>query len=322
MMNSIVIFFRFLLRHKWKIMLTISLTLVFLVALFPLGDLNDLISSQVSKQTSNRVFLQFDNMSLNPVAPAISLEKVYVETEQLSALTSEEVSVSPSLAALIARKPGGTLTAKGFLKGEVEVSLKPAAAAANGNDRSEISLNAQNINLKDAREVANISLPIKGRLNLTSNAVADLTMSEQPDVDLNLTITAFELPATSVSLQDFGQISLPEIKLSRIDLKGRLSNGKFQIESGKLGGTEDEFYGDIKGDLNLSFQNIQGQVVPILGGYDISLDLKATAGFQEKAKFFLSFLDGYKTQAGNITNYKFKIQASGAGMPPQFTPLR
>ena len=321
MMNSIVIFFRFLFSHKWKIVLTLALTLVFLIALFPLSDLNDLISSQVSKQTNNRVFLQFDNMSLNPLSTSVSLEKVYVETEQISSLTSDEVSISPSLAALIARKPGGTLTAKGFLKGELEISLKPAGSV-NGIDKSSIDVNAQNINLKDARVAANISLPIKGQLSLTSHAVADLTMTEQPEMDLNLTILKFELPSTSVSLQDFGQINLPEIKLGKVELKGRLANGKFQIESGKLGTAQDEFYGDVKGDLNVSFQNMQGQIVPVIGAYDISLDLQAAPSFQEKAKFFLSFLDGYKSQSGTNTNYKFKIQATAMGMPPQFTPLK
>ncbi|AGH95747.1 type II secretion system protein GspN [Pseudobdellovibrio exovorus] len=321
MMNSIVIFFRFLFSHKWKILFTLSLTIVFLVVLFPLSDLNDLVSSQVSKQTQNQVFLQFDKMSLNPVPVSLSLENVYVETRQLSALTSDEVQVQPSIAALLARKPGGTLTAKGFLKGNVEVSLKPANSNG-GAEKSEIHLSAQNINLKDAREVANISLPIKGQLNIESHAIADLTMGEQPEMDLNLLISKFELPTTSVSLQDFGQLSLPELKLARIELKGRLANGKFQIESGKLGTAQDEFYGDVTGSLNLSFQNMQGQIVPVIGAYDLSLDLKAAQSFQDKARFFLSFLDGYKVQSGSTAAYKFKVQAAAMGMPPQFIPLK
>lgn len=321
MMNSIVIFFRFLFSHKWKIVFTLFLSVVFIVILFPLSDLNDLVSSQVSKQTQNQVFLQFDKMSLNPIPVSLSLENVYVETRQLSALTSQEVRVQPSIAALLARKPGGTVTAKGFLKGEVEVSLKPASS--NGAvDKSEIHLNAQNINLKDAREAANISLPIKGQLSIESHAIADLTMTEQPEMDLNLVISKFELPSTSIALQDFGQLSLPELKLGRIELKGRLNNGRFQIETGKLGTAQDEFYGDVTGNLNLTFQNIQGQIVPVIGGYDLSLDLKAAQSFQDKARFFLSFLDGYKVQSGATAGYKFKVQASAMGMPPQFIPLK
>lgn len=321
-MNGIVIFFRFLLQNKWRILLTLVLTVFFLVFLFPLSDLNDYVSAQVSKLTNNRVFLQFDKMHLSPVGTGISFEKVYVETQQLSALTSDELSVSPSITALIARKPGGTVHAKGFLKGELEVSLSPAKSNTPGVEKSKIELNASNINLKEARQVANISLPIKGQLSLTSQAVADLTMTEQPDVDMNLVITNFEMASTSLALRDFGQINLPEIKLGKIELKGRLANGKFQIETGKLGTSQNEFYGDVKGDMAVSFQNIQGQIVPVIGAYNISLDLKAQQSFKEKAKFFLTFLDGYKIESGSTTNYKFKIQASAMGMPPQFIPIR
>jgi type II secretion system protein N len=321
-MNSIVIFFRFLFRHKWKIMLTVSLTLFFLVFLFPLSDLNDYVSTQVSKLTRNTVFLQFDQMHLSPLTTSVSFEKVYVETPQISSLTSEELSFSPSIAALISRKPGGTVTAKGFLKGEVEVSLHPAKSNTPGIDKSKVDIVASNINLKDARLAANLSLPIEGQLNLTSTAVADLTMTEQPELDLNLSVLKFKMASTSLSLRDLGQINLPEIKLGKIELKGRLANGKFQIENGKLGTSQDEFYRDVKGDLALTFQNIQGQIVPVIGAYNISLDLKATAAFKEKAKFFLTFLDGYKIESGSTTNYKFKIQATAMGMPPQFTPLK
>ena len=105
-------------------------------------------------------------------------------------------------------------------------------------------------------------------------------------------------------------------------LKGRLAAGKFVIESGKLGNPTDELHGDIKGDLGLTFQNRGGQIVPLLGGYNIDLNLSATPAFKERAKFFLGFLDGYKTELPNGTVYKFKIQAASAGMSPQFTPLR
>ncbi|MEQ1723709.1 MAG: type II secretion system protein GspN [Pseudobdellovibrio sp.] len=321
MMNGIVIFFRFLIKHKWKIVLTFSMTIAFLVLLFPLSDLNDLISSQVSKLTNNRVFVQFDKMHLNPLTTSISLEKVYVETPQISSLTSEELSLRPSIAALIAKKPGGTISAKGFLKGDLEISIHPTSSA-NGVDKSKIDINANNISLNEAREVANISLPIKGQLSLTSQAVADLTMTEQPEVDLNLTIMKFELASTFVPLNDFGQIALPEIKMSKVELKGRLSNGKFTIETGKLGSTQDELYGDIKGDLSVSFQNINGQVTPVIGAYNITLDIKAKPSFKDKAKLFLSFLDGYKVDSGAVSNYKFKVYAAEMGMPPQFTPMK
>ena len=117
-------------------------------------------------------------------------------------------------------------------------------------------------------------------------------------------------------------MNLPEIKLALIELKGKLANGKFTIESGKIGSNKDEFYGDVKGDLGLTIQKLGGQIVPVIGAYNISLDMKANSAFKERAKFFLSFLDGYKKDLPDGTQYKFKIQATAAGMPPQFTQLQ
>jgi len=322
MMNALVIFFRFIFRHKFKIILTFFLSLFFFVFLFPLSDLNDYISAQVSKYTGNTIFLQFDKLSLQPLNAALNFDKVYVEAPAVSALTAEELLISPSLPALLARQPGGTLTAKGFLNGELQISLVPGPQSASGAARSKINLTASQISLKSVREVAGMSLPIKGELNFTGQALADMALAEQPELDLTLLINRFELPASSMSLQDFGLINLPEIKLSRVELKGRLAGGKFQIENGKLGAEKDDFFGDIKGDMNISFQNMGGQVVPIFGAYDISLDLRASPAFQEKAKFFLSFLDGYRSESATGTHYKFKIQAASQGMPPQFAPLR
>ncbi len=323
MMNGIVLFFRFIIKHKWKILLTCTMTIWFLVLLFPFNDLNDTISAQVSKLTNNRIFIQFDKLSLNPFSSSLSLDKVFVETPTLATLTAEKLSVSPSLSALISRKPGGTLAAEGFLKGDVQIQLSPMPKGASAIEKSKIDASGKNINLKDLRELVSLGLPLKGQLQFNSQAVADLTFVEQPEVDLAVTIQNFELPPASVSLADMGRINLPEIKLGMIELKGKLIGGKFSIETGKIGTSKDQFYGDIKGDLGITFQNLNGQVVPLFGAYSISLDLKANAAFKERAKFFLGFLDGYKSElAGGSTAYKFKVQAAAAGMAPQFTPLR
>jgi type II secretion system protein N len=323
MMNGIVRFVRFIIEHKWKILLTLTLTIWFLVLLFPFNDLNDTVTNQVSKLTNNRVFIQFDKMSFNPFSTTLSFEKVFVETPQISTLSTDKLSVSPSITALMTKKPGGTLIAQGFLKGDVEIHLKPMPKTDSGVEKSKIEISGQNISLKDLREFAGLELPIKGKLQFNSTAIADLALTEQPEVDVSMTIQNFELPPSSISLQDMGRMNLPEIKLGVVELKGKLAAGKFLIETGKVGTTKDEFYGDIKGDLGLTLQNMNGQVVPIFGSYSISLDMKANRGFRERAKFFLSFLDGYKAELPNGgAAFKFKVQASAAGMPPQFTPLR
>ena len=296
MMNFIIYSFRFIFRHKFKVMVTFGFIFVFLLVLFPINDLNDLITAQISKLTNRKVFIQFDAMSLNPLGPKLTLEKIFVESGNLPTLTVDSLSLKPSLAALVSQQPEGTLSAEGFLKGDLQISISSATKSEAGNARSRIEAHAKNLNLKDIRELANLPVPLLGKINLSSTAIADLTFQEQPEMDLNLTISKFEMPSTSVSLADLGRVNLPLIKMGHIELKGKLAGGKFLIESGKLGTPADELYGDVKGNLGLTFMNAGGQVFPVMGGYNIDLNLKATAGFKERAKFFLGFLDGYKTE--------------------------
>ncbi len=322
MMNAIIRSLRFLFRHWLKIVLTFWFAVIFMFVLFPVNDLNDLITMQVSKLTNKNVFLQFDSISLNPFGPKVTLEKVSVDSGDYPTITVNELSASPSFSALMSKRPEGTLSAQGFLKGDVNIQLKAGPKTDAGLQRSKLDVQAKNINLKDVRELASLPVALQGKLNLSSTVLADLTFTEQPDGEVSLTISKFEMPGASVSLADLGRVNLPEIKLGQIELKGKLAGGKFLIESGKVGLPTDELHGDIKGDLGISFLNRGGQIFPVMGGYNIDLNLTATSAFRERAKFFLGFLDGYKTEMPNGAAYKFKISATAAGMPPQFTPLR
>ncbi|MGZ3724243.1 MAG: type II secretion system protein GspN [Pseudobdellovibrio sp.] len=296
-------------------MMVLILTVFFLFVLFPLSDLNDLISSQVSKLTQNRVYFQFDQMHLNPFTVSLGMDQVLVETPQISNLTSDNISISPSIMAAFKRKPGGSFTASGFLKGDVEVNVSPSG------EKSKIEIVAQNISLNEARQVAQFPLPLKGQLSLTSQALADLTLAEQPEMEVNLTVMKFELPSTTVSTAMMGSINVPQIQFDKVELKGKLANGKFQIESGKLGSSKDDFYGDIKGEIGLTLLNVQGQVIPQFGHYNVTVDLKANSSFQQRAQLFLSFLDASKSMSGSTAQYKFNL--SGDPMAPfQLTPIR
>ena len=321
-MNFIILSFRFIFKHKWKFFSTLCLTLIFLFILFPINDLNDLITSQISKFTKKNVFVQFETISINPFVPKITLEKLFIEGQTFPTITTENLSMSPSLNSLFSKQPEGSVMAQGFLKGDIQVSVKAAASSDSGLKRSRIELQAKDLNLKDVRELANLPMPLLGKLSVTSSAIVDLTFTEQPEMEINLNILRFEMPSNSVFLGDLGRVNLPNIKMSLIELKGKLLAGKFTIESGKLGNANDELFGDIKGEVNLTFTNAGSQIVPVLGGYDIDLNLKASSAFKEQAKFFLGFLDGYRTDLPDGARYKFKIKSVSANMPPQFTPLR
>ena len=315
-MNSIIIGFRFLLKHKWKISLLFVLTSVFLFVLFPLGDLNDFISSKISQATNNKVFLQFEEMHLNPLTTTLNLDKVIFETEQLDGLTIEKLSATPSIMALIAKQPGGKISAEGFLGGTLNLKIIPAE-----KNKSELNLTAEKISLKEIKKLVSSNLPISGTLELTTNLIADPAFADQPEGDIQAKIQKFEMPSTSIQLPDLGSINLPEIKFSTIELKGKLQGGRFLIETGKLGSNTDDFSGSIKGDIGVVIQNMNGQMKPVVNSYNLSIDLQAKPAFKDRASFFLNFIDQYKKEESGVTRYKFKLLSTGPGIPPQFSAL-
>ena len=60
--------------NKFKFVVLLFSTVVFAFILFPFDDLSDLVSTQVSKATSGRVYVQFDHMNLSLLPLGLRLE--------------------------------------------------------------------------------------------------------------------------------------------------------------------------------------------------------------------------------------------------------
>jgi type II secretion system protein N len=319
-MNPVRKFIQLLLRNKSKFVLTGVATVVFLFILFPFEDLSDLVSSKVSEATQNSVYLQFDNLHVNlfPL-PHLYLEQVHIETIKTPSLTAQELTITPSWSSLIAQKPYGQINAHGFLKGDLELKLNKGQKTESGLERQRIDVKAEKISLKDVRELAQLPIMIKGQLNLTGSALADLSFQEQPEVDLNLNIVNLELPPGTLNTA-LGPVNLPELKLAQIELKGRLVGGQFIIEEGKIGQSSDEAYGTVRGKMAV---NIQGpSMTPQLGAYSFDIDLTVKKSFQDRASLFLSFIDAQKKSMGDRSQYRFRISAPGLGLTPSIGALQ
>lgn len=321
-MESLAKLFHLLLDHIWKFFLLMFSTSFFLFVLFPLGDLSDLISSQVSKLTQNQLYLQFADLrfSLLPKS-GVALENVYIEAQGLPPLKAEELVMTPSLMSLITQKPAGTVTASGFLNGNVEISLSPGQKSDNGVERQKIVLNAKTLSLNELRQITQLPFLLKGNLSASSTALIDLTFHEQPDVDINLKIDRFELPSSNVQTV-MGPLTLPELKLSSVEIKGRLSGGRLLIENGVIGKGNDELRGTIKGSIALRLENRGRGLVPVLGSYDFDIDLTVQKSFQERAGLFLTFIDNHKSVTPEGARYRFKVAAQSLQYPPNVTTLR
>lgn len=311
-----------LLNSKLKILVMFFSALVFLFVLFPFNDLGDLVSSQVSRLTANRLFLQFEElkMSLFPT-PGVKFEQVYVEAAGLSGVSAKEIKFAPSISGIIAQKPYGSVNAKGLFKGDVLISVKSGSRTEAGLERQKLEISAQKISLQDLHDMTRLPVMMKGNLNLETIAMVDLTLSEQPDVDVNLSVSQFELPPANV-MTPMGPLTMPDLRLSSIEIKGRLAGGKLIIESGQIGKDGDELRGTVSGNLDLSLTNVGGAITPILGGYDFKLDLRAKRNFQDRAALFLSFIDNYKTATPDGAQFKFRISAASTMIPPTIGAAR
>ena len=263
-MNYLIRFFRFIKNNFGKIFLTLIFFVVFAVVLFPLGDLSDFVSSKVSTLTGNQIYIQFDKLHINPLSPSIGMDNVLLETKTIENLTITHLSASPSILALISKKPGGQVTAEGILSGNAVIKINPSNAKNKAdNPKSNVEISLDKISLKDLRHTLDLSLPLSGRLKLNAQALVDLTFAEQPDGDLIATIQNFELAGGNINLPDMGSLNLPEIKFSSIDLKSKYQAGKYVIDTMRLGTASDDLSGTVKGDLNLVVQNINGQMLMV-----------------------------------------------------------
>lgn len=321
-MEHVKSFLKWLFRHKGKYLVAILSAILFFLILFPLGDLSDLVSSQVSKLTANQVFLQFQDlrMSLFPNA-GVAFDDLFLEARGFPPIKSKELVFTPSVSSLIFQKPAGSVVAKGFLHGEVEASLGPGKKSDNGTDRQHITVKAHSISLAELVDLANLPLQLNGSAQLESDAQVDLSLQEQPEIELLLKLDRLQLPTSNLQTA-MGPLTLPELKLSSVELKGRLSAGRFIIETGQIGKDSDEIRGSIKGNISIDLKSKNGTVTPIFGAYQFDVDLHVKRNFQDKASLFLTFIDQYKNPTSDGAQFKFKVSGTDPQNPPSMSVLR
>lgn len=314
-------FFSLIWSHKLKYFVSTLAFFIFVLLLFPYDEVGDFAGVQIAKATQNQIFVQFEKLKLGLFPDAmVGAEKLSFATPQINEIRADSVEVRPSLTALLMQKPEGQLVATGLFRGDVLVDLKPGKKTEAGTLTHHVSLKAEKLNLSEIHKVAELPLLLKGRINLTTSGTADPSFQEQPDFDIDLSVDNFELPAGSVETM-MGPLNVPDLKLTTLQLKGRLSAGRFLVEKGVIGKPGDEIFGSASGNISILIQN-KGQIQPVIGAYQFDIDLDAKKSFQDKAALFLSFLDAYKTPTAGGAKFKFKLNATSPQMPPSISALR
>jgi type II secretion system protein N len=322
-MKYIGLLIDFLKNNKKKVFLGLLMYVVFLFLLFPFSDLGSYVTTQIAKFTQNQVFLKFEELhfSLLPT-PGLELSNVKVQGLQFPPLTSDSVTVAPSIAGLLSFKPGVSLSAKGLFNGDLDVTTRGGSKAPSGAMKQNISVGAEGIELHKLAEVFALPMDLEGKMNMDSKAVIDPSFSEQPEGQLDLKAVRVNISSASVPTP-IGALSLPDTKLQELILKGQLSKGELNIEKAQIGTPQDELYAQIRGTMNVQFQTAGGQVNVNPGAFDLTIQIKTKPSYQAKAGLFLGFLEAYKkSETPQGREYIFKVAGPNFYAPPRMTPAK
>jgi type II secretion system protein N len=316
-------------QHKMKFFMFYVLSAVFFILFFPFGDLSDKITTEVSAATGNSVYVQFDDLSLAMIPqPALKMVNVVAELQQAPELFMTELSVAPSLAAIFKRKPMGRAYAEGLYQGNLDVHVSGSSKI---KDDSAISTQVDftNFNIKDLIK----ALQKNQNLPLTASGVGQLqaqidfmpNMKTQPDGDITLGIRQVQIPAFNIPLEAIGgSLPVPGLNLDKLQLKGKIKDGRLFISDTFVGSPKDELYAKVSGDM--AVRVAPGASNMDFGAYNLAIDITIREGLQSQLSSYMGLLDGfvgsYKQPAISGTRYAFRVQGRSFQDPaPQFTAL-
>ncbi len=307
--------FRF---HKLKIVVVILSFLVCSLLRFPLDDLSGVMSAQITEATQGQVFLQFEKLGLAFFPqPSLSFTDVLIDTPVISNLHSKRLKLSPSIPALLTFRMGFVADASEILGGDTDFSLREGEKTKEGARKYQIALNAEHLNLAEIKKALDLPVPLKGAVNAKLSGNVDPSFIDQPEGDVQMTFASLEVPASSVPTP-FGPMNLPTVKWSNVVLKGRMAQGKFFVDEGKVGAAQDPLNGQIKGQMDVRILRSGNADV---SSYDFRVELNLNKSVEKDFGLFLSFLDTFRTP--NLSGSKYLFRATGLrfGVPPRLSAL-
>lgn len=308
--------------HKKKIGLFFLSVILFSLILFPYNDLGDLVSGKIAEATGGSISLQFDELGVGIFPPGVKLSKVFLDAPGLPSLSAETLSLAPAIWGAITMKPGVKARIGGIFGGHL--FLAGQKTSKDKKDKFDVSSEWSEISLNEIMKLnKSVPLTINGRSDGELTLAVDPTLVDSPSGKIKLKSSGLDFPTQSINLPQYqnGQVfyiplELPGIKFSDIQLNASLADKKISIENSLIGSSKDDINGKIDGYINVQSFGYGGQFNPMLGSFELKLDLKVKEKIASDKKLGLLFLAIDQCKRGGESGtlaYRCKLSGSQFG---------
>ena len=312
----------FMKKHKLKFLLFFVSTFAFSLMMFPYNDLADLVTSQIAKQSGGAVFVQFDDLSLGLVPSlGIKLSGVQIDTQTLPTIRAGALTLAPSIASLLALKPGFNFQASDFMGGDANLTFK-VSNGKNDVQKGHIDFSFDDLNLKDVQKSFALPVSMEGSIDAETLISADPQLKEQPNGELKLKGNQLFFPAPTIPIEGFGAITLPDMKFSNLNVTAKLEESLMTLDQLNLGTEKDPLSIRLKGQIGVTFRLVRGRVVPNFSNYDLKVDIVAQKGLADQL-MFLELLSDYKARTSGKDTQRYLVRMRGRNFyaPPNMTRI-
>ena len=307
-----------LMRWFRYILLFLGCYVLFFLMVFNYQDLETEITKVASQQGA---YLQFNDLSLGLFpTPSVQLKDLVVTLRQTPEIQMDEVVARPHIPSFLAFKQGVSTDIKGFLGANIEAQLKQTGVTEDNQPLFAFEADVSGLNIEEALSTfaPTLRLPLiaSGQIN------AVLKGSSPQQMDRN-TESEFSLTSNNVNLKNIvldtplGPLQMPDVKLSQLNLVGRLVNQELIIEESRIGGDGDLVRARIKGQVPVDF----GRRGPQLAGYNLKVEVRLSSqGVNEiKARVgdVFGLLQPSQTAGGSAPTYTLNLQSSSMYRPPR-----
>ena len=323
-MKSVFGIFSNLIRyHKKKFLALLLFTLIFFIVLFPLDDLTDLMTTKIAEQSANTVYVQADGMGIHWFpTPGVKLSSVLLQLANLPNITTDELTVSPSLLSFLKFSLGADITATGLFKGHVDLNYEEAEKNKSGQRNQKVKIEATDIALSSlssfVRDLNIGDFKMAGAMNLAGQAKVDPSFDEQPSGNIELSLKNFIFPSYVIYMSGAPMFNLPELRFKQSTLKTALADGKMQIDDFSLGDDKDDLSCKLHGEIGVKLA--KGKQAPDLGAYNFNVEIKVQQKFYDQNSVLFALISSsYKKPIPGGQKFSFKISGDSVGSQPRWS---